>query len=237
MNFKNIIKEFTNITHDSKLGIYMIHLSKATERLPIIKSLEEKLNITLPIFEAKNGDEFINNGYSREDLIIPYFNRTAGELGCMMSHYYLYCDALEKNYEYIVIFEDDCMFNKNLEELSDFLKKTKEYFLNTNENWDLFALGALENTNFDIKTEFLLKTFGFHGTHAFIIKKSFYITTITIINQIISNKKMYPIDSLLSYIIRLSNLNAFCHIDPHYFFTQKEGIYSYVIEDIRNHNI
>ena len=33
----------------------MIHLSRAIERVPLIKTLEEKLNIQIPIFEAKDG--------------------------------------------------------------------------------------------------------------------------------------------------------------------------------------
>ena len=71
MNFKDIIKNFVDITDDTKLGIYMIHLSKATERLPIIKSLEKKLNITLPIFEAKDGYELIKN--VARWIVLTYF--------------------------------------------------------------------------------------------------------------------------------------------------------------------
>lgn len=233
MNFRNIIKDFLDITDDDKLGIYMIHLSRAIERVPLIKTLEEKLNIQIPIFEAKDGNELIKNGCPRGCPTRPSVERGAGEVGCAMSHYYIYKDALEKGYESIIVFEDDCMFNRSLEELSNFLQVTKEYLKSSNKNIDLFTLGSLGNITYNIETSFLLKISEFNGTNALLMNKKFIIETIDTMDIFLNNKKIPVIDWILSYVLKTKQLDAYCCIDAEYFFEQKKGLYSYIIEGIR----
>ena len=44
MNFTQII---VNLTNSTNVGFYIIHLQRATERIPIIENLENKLHMKL----------------------------------------------------------------------------------------------------------------------------------------------------------------------------------------------
>ena len=61
-----------------------------------------------------------------------------GEIGCFMSHYLIWQDVIANNYEKILIFEDDILFEpefrQNLESLLEDLEHLKV-------NWDLVYLG------------------------------------------------------------------------------------------------
>ena len=75
--------------------------------------------------------------YTRFDAIIEKSNHTfKNEIGCAKSHSKLLQHALEKNMEYIIILEDDIVFN-NCDEFNSKIK----HILNYNNNFDvlLFA--------------------------------------------------------------------------------------------------
>ena len=148
MDFKRIIEKLTKTTN---VGFYMIHLNRAVERLPLIQKFEESLQIKLNIFEAADGYQLVKDGHPTTcQQRGPPATRGAGCIGCTVSHINICKDALSKNYDYIVIFEDDCEFKSDLHILDSYINE----FINLQQSWDLFLLGynpisvnPISNTN------------------------------------------------------------------------------------------
>ena len=136
MDFSNLIG---SLARTSNIGFYVINLKRAVERLPIIKKLEEDLNIKLNYFEAADGHKLIAEGHpiTCQDRGAPH-TRGAGDIGCSVSHVNICKDAISKNYDAVFIFEDDCLFTSNVNTLESEL----EPFIINNEHWDLFLFGT-----------------------------------------------------------------------------------------------
>ncbi len=132
LSFNTIIE---NITHTSNVGYYMIHLEHAVERVDTIKKLENDLNTSIPIFIAANGYQLTKDGHpTRCQQRGDPFTRSSGEVGCTVSHINICKEALEKGYEYIVIFEDDCEFRSSLASFQDSMNKLNNFLF----QFDLF---------------------------------------------------------------------------------------------------
>ena len=133
--FKDSIE---TLTKTKNVGFYMIHLSRATERLPFIHKLEADLQTSLPLFEAADGPALVKEGHPTTcQQRGPPYTRGSGCVGCTVSHIRICKDALSKQYDYVVIFEDDTAF---CSDLSTFHSEIQN-FVNLNAPWDLFLLG------------------------------------------------------------------------------------------------
>jgi len=62
MNFTDLISIFTD-TPKEKIGIYVIHLSSATERVPLINDISKKLIMNPSIIDAVDGHKMVENGH------------------------------------------------------------------------------------------------------------------------------------------------------------------------------
>jgi len=230
MNFKDIITDFLET---SNVGYYMIHLKRAKERLPVIEKLENDLQIQLTNFEGVDGVELLKTGFPTSCATTPGSTRGPGDIGCTVSHYKLCCLALENNYDYIVIFEDDTILNKSLIELENFLHISKIYLKSVGEDFDLFLLGHGGCVEFDIRTYFLLKSFKFNGTHAIILNKKTMKALKEKYEEIVSKGLITAIDTLYSDTVKQNNLNIFGDIQGGTFFEQNQKLYSYILEGYR----
>jgi GR25 family glycosyltransferase involved in LPS biosynthesis len=226
MSFEKII---TNMTKTGNIGYYIIHLDKAIERLPFIEKLQGQLNTNLNVFKAADGYELIKSGHP---IICQQrghpATRGAGDIGCSVSHINICKDAISKKYDYIVIFEDDCIFKTDLNTLNSSL----EEFIKSNIQWDIFLLGSdiLKSDNTGIRG--ISKIYDFNCTHACILKSTFINELIKTYDEYYTNNVTLSIDTTYSNILKSGYLSAYGFNDSRY-FSQQSGLFSYVIERIR----
>jgi len=95
------------------MNIYVINLKRRPDRLHSfyerINFPKEKINV-VTAFDGKN----YNNESEEEKQL---YNRLSprllpGEKGCFISHMMAYKDIVKNNYEFSIIFEDDCYFSE-----------------------------------------------------------------------------------------------------------------------------
>ncbi|XP_014366486.2 glycosyltransferase 25 family member [Papilio machaon] len=131
----------------SKLGcseVFLINLERRPQRLKLMASSFKELGMTAKLFKAIDGKEldvcnlkenFITLMPGYED---PYHKRPmkAGEVGCFLSHYYIWEQIVEENLDISLILEDDIhfvpYFRHRFLEIMDEIK---------NLDWDLVYIG------------------------------------------------------------------------------------------------
>lgn len=231
MNFKEIITQFLD---NESVGYYMIHLERAKERLPVIKKLEDDLKMKLTNFEAVDGVELLKTGFPTSCASTPGSTRGPGDIGATVSHYKLCCLGLENNYEYIVIFEDDCVLNKSLNELEYFLTLSKMYLKSVNKQFDIFLMGHGGCLEYDIKTNFLLQSYNFNGAHALVLNQKMMKAYKKEFESLLEKKLVHSSDGLYSVVIKENSLEAYGVIHGETFFEQNQKLFSYILEGYRS---
>jgi GR25 family glycosyltransferase involved in LPS biosynthesis len=103
---------------------------KNKERINNVNLLQEKLNNKISIFDAIDGNKVNTKDF---EVKINYPFKFKGQIGCYLSHYYLYKQLLNSTSDYTVIFEDDA------EILVDNLNEILEKIVNT--EFDMIFLG------------------------------------------------------------------------------------------------
>jgi len=99
------------------IDLYIIHLKKNTDRLKLIKKNFNMFNLH----------------------IINAIKHSDGWKGCLASHQKCIKLAQQKNLEYIIVLEDDCIptihFNENIYKIIKYLEQNKD-------SWDIFLGGV-----------------------------------------------------------------------------------------------
>jgi len=228
MNFKSIVESFTGSTN---IGYYMIHLPRSTERIPVINELQYKLNASIPLFDAADGVELVKAGHPQRcgHSIGTVASRSPGDIGCTVSHVNIARDCLAKGYEYAVVFEDDCEFNKTLEELSTILDIAK------GNQWDLFLLGASAYLDHKPINNSLSTVKSFYGTHSLIMNKTFMENLICIYTSACEKGLVYAADGLYSIVCKETDIKAVGFRGHNLYFKQRAGMYSYILNRVRDH--
>lgn len=226
LSFNHIID---NLTHSTNIGYYMIHLERATEREPLIKQLENTLKIKLNIFPAADGHKLVKEGHPTTcQQRGPPATRGAGDIGCTVSHINICKDAIEKNYDYIVILEDDCEFVYDLSSLNNIINN----FINLKLQWDLFLLGYEQEKYYNLPGTEFRKVSRFNLTHSVVLNRTFMKELIKTYEEYYNNNTTLSIDTMYSNVIENNNLNAYGHVHNK-MFIQKPGMYSYIVERVR----
>jgi len=229
MDFKDIISQFTD-TDKSKIGVYMVHLERATEREQIIKELFEKLNVLPDNIIGIDGKKIVENGHPT--LTRGGHNHGWGQVGCTVTHLEIFKNALQNGKEYAVIFEDDTICKKNISEINSILSSVKNIFKTYDIHWDLFLLGALGYQSFLPNQMGISSVYFFHGSHAILVNKKFMHKFIEIYFNNLVNGRLEAADGLYSDTIRQGSI-ALGFTEPKLLFDQKQqGMYSYIREKI-----
>ena len=126
--------EFLNECFDQ---IYVINLDHRTDRLEEVNSLLKKYNISFKrqsgVFLKEKYPDVLNNTTNTSSL---------GHLGCVLSHVNCCIDALNNNYDRILVLEDDINFiHEHIESINyeSLLKEVETV------DWGLFYLGGTYN--------------------------------------------------------------------------------------------
>jgi len=133
----------------SKLGfsqIYPINLKRRPDRFNRMMYNLEQLGIEAKAVEAVDGRQLDENYIKfhgiqmMPDFSEPYHKRplTYGEIGCFMSHFNIWQDMLENNYEKVLILEDDIRFRPYFTEKLQYLMEELD---TSAPYWDLVFLG------------------------------------------------------------------------------------------------
>eukprot|EP00116_Pleurobrachia_bachei_P002051 sb/3462313/ len=124
--------KFVTRSPPTKFGfdeIYLINLTRRTERRKRMLMLLELLGIQVKIFDAVDGRQLtqeILDSMEVKQLVgyeDPYHKRALkfGEIGCFLSHFRIWEEMVAKNYQKVLILEDDLRFalnfNSNFEEM------------------------------------------------------------------------------------------------------------------------
>ena len=179
-----IYKEHFNNNSINKT--YVINLDSRKDKLESIDKDLKKNNLEYERFSACDGKKL--DIYSND--IAKYFDKnnklTPGQIGCALSHIKIWEKAIENNYKYTLVLEDDAIIPEN------FNNKLVDIFNDIPENWHMILLGCFPYCNSKkIKGKKYINKiqgYGNDGTQA-------YLINISLIKKIMSN------------IIKLNHLN------------------------------
>ena len=203
-----------NFDTNDKIRYYVITLH-SQDRLENIRKQQEKLKAKIELFDGIIGKNLKNiDIQSSKDPVIEFTENInlddntqdntikKNEIGCYLSHYYLYKKIAQENTSstYSVIFEDDFIINNDFEnELNNALS-----FI---DDFDIIYLYLHGHTETEKKTNnicIITEDTGLFGTGAYIINNKN-------INKLINETKIMKtqIDVQLQNIIRSKKLKVY----------------------------
>ena len=168
---------------------YIINLPERVDRL---KQIEQELK-----WLFFNDSHFIINGIKAQPV----------QTGIALSHLACVQSAKDKLLPYVIIMEDDCIFQAQ--------QRTREYVYNAIENlpedWDLLLSGVYDSKGLTKYNEYWNKTKEFCGLHFYIVKNTAY-------DKILSFNSTVHIDR---WMASKGGLN--CYVSSKFFATQSNG--------------
>ena len=225
MDFRLIISFFTN-TSPEKIGIYLIHLEKADERIELINNLFSKLNLQPDFIDGANGKEIVERGHP--DTGILNNNIGNGAVGCTYSHIKMIRRALEEGKEYAVIFEDDCIFKNTINDLTNAFITLKQLIHSYNIKFDIFVLGAIGYTSHIPNPIGISTIYNIEGSHAILLNRKAMKSYIDEYTKSLSVGHVECADAYYNILLN-NNIKGIGFTDSKQFFEQKqEGLWSYV---------
>ncbi len=226
---QDILAEFVERSPET-IGVNVIHMSSATTREPIIARLQEAVG-PLEQFEGIRDVKDHPTKCATE----PGKIRTAGEIGCLLSHVGAMRKALAEHKTHLCIFEDDCALGSNFSlgvveiYLRDVKEIAKKYSLEGTDDFLLF--GSCGCYNARPITNLAKATNQFNGTHCYLIGRAMMEKVIGSYEHLLKNNVVFPIDGLLGLVLRAQHRWTLCPEDEKGFFVQNREIPSYVLHD------
>ena len=157
--------------------IYICHYSKLVERKVSIQAQLDKFQLKEELYTFV--EDYDKDTLNIEEIQKEYpkiFNLTkrdrrylrSSEISLALKHCYIIKDAINKNYDTILILEDDAMLDNN------FFNQYQEYIKELPENWDIFWLGGccgLHSKN-TIKNTHVYPVLSSRCTHCYVMNKN-----------------------------------------------------------------
>ena len=176
--------------------VYVINLERRPDRLEHISSQFKRIATRFKHIAAVDGNVIptnkeVGNGWNFK-----------GVTGCAYSHKKAYLDALNNNYNSILIVEDDNVFSDN------FANEFNRYIQQVPHDWDMLYFGGnhqVKNKAINVNVERITHTL---TTNCYAIKTKHLPVLIQNLPDNTENLK-YPIDVLLTHIQQKNNCYAF----------------------------
>ena len=149
-DLENIFPKFTRLDRFEDIhNVLYINLDERTDRRE----------------QAEN--EFKRLGLNAQR--VPAVKTKPGALGCTLSHIKCLEIAKEKDWDHVMICEDDILFAKD----TDLIKKQFTTFLNHHKDWDVIALGlfVIDGVYVDESTARITKAW---CTTCYLVRKEYY---------------------------------------------------------------
>jgi GR25 family glycosyltransferase involved in LPS biosynthesis len=118
--------------------IYVINLKKNQDRLEKFMENAKKANVEVERFDAVYGKELKKDHPDILKYFIKDHGLNPGQIGCALSHIKIWEDAINNNYNNIIIFEDDAVIPE------DFLDRFNEAYNELPNDWDILLLGGVK---------------------------------------------------------------------------------------------
>ena len=233
-SLRDILAEFVG-KPPANIGVAVIHLAQAKERESLVQALEAACGCPIEIFPAVNGAERIAAGHPTLCATEPAKIRTAGEIGCLLSHVELARKALKEGKSHMMVFEDDCTVppNFSLPLVEDYLHSVKgirDAF--SFEGADDFLLfGTCGCYSWRHLTERTKATNKFNGSHCYLIGRPLMEKLVGSYEYLLKKDVIVPADGLLSLLLKAQNRWALCPDDDRALFVQNRDIPSYILGD------
>ncbi|KAK3087084.1 hypothetical protein FSP39_001417 [Pinctada imbricata] len=132
--------------------IYIINLKRRPERRTRMLNMLKNHGVKAKVTEAVDG-QTLNTTYLKNlgvrmlpGYVDPHWGRelTLGEVGCFLSHYFIWKDIMDNNHRRVIIFEDDARLDPS------FRRRTLQMMEEAEKevpDWDLIYLGRKQMTN------------------------------------------------------------------------------------------
>lgn len=165
--------------------IYCINLDKRPDRWEKSKLQFDNLNIEVERFSAFEPDSGSNK-------------LRKGELGVLLSNLAILKEAKEKNYNSILIFEDDVEFHPQFGQLFD------SFYNEVPANWDMIYFGGNHVGGASQVSINILKIYGSYAIHSIVVRN-------TMFDWLIENiaKAEKPVDVYYADLHRSHNVYCF----------------------------
>jgi glycosyl transferase family 25 len=111
-----------------------------------------------------------------------------GAIGCSMSHIKCLELAIENQYEYVFICEDDIEFTNP----TIFLENINKFYDNKNIDWDVLIIGGNNAPPYEEIHDYCARIFNCQTTTGYIVNKNYYSVLLNNFKQGLSN--FIPID-------------------------------------------
>ena len=210
----------------------VIHLAKATERLPLINSLN-KIFTHLEVYDAKDGTEWQANPLVQKAHPRAKDPVTQGSIGCTHSHIDLIIQTLQAGDKSLILFEDDCEFKPEV--TTEIIRNYIDTANTLDKPWDILLLGATEYVEVEIFTSDYTKVNRFWGAHALILRERGMHAVLKAFAASQQKGDFLPGDWLYNEAIKLDGLICFGPSYPFHFCRQKEGLVSYLTDTVRKY--
>ncbi|XP_057289831.1 procollagen galactosyltransferase 1-A-like [Hydractinia symbiolongicarpus] len=145
---ENVPYEFPTPTYAGFDEIFMINLKRRPDRYERMKLSLKELGLKWKYFEAVDGKNFTQEKVDElgvvpmVDFEDPYLKRplTFGEIGCFMSHYYIWKEIIDRNLEFVLVLEDDVRFETNFRhKMDEVVRQSKDLLKDL--SWDVMYFG------------------------------------------------------------------------------------------------
>lgn len=174
-----------NFTNNNIDKIYVINLKKNQDRLEKFMENAKKANVKVERFDAVYGKELSKDHPDILKYFVKDHGLNPGKIGCALSHIKIWEDAINNNYNNIIVFEDDAIIPK------DFWDKFNEAYNELPEDWDIVYMGLnwpyVRKISNNISKVIYKKSNSNFGTHAMLINVNY-------IKKLINIKISDPID-------------------------------------------
>jgi GR25 family glycosyltransferase involved in LPS biosynthesis len=232
MNLQEVLAEFLG---RARVGVGIIHLAHAKEREPAIAQLEAALQQPLQRFHTVDGAAAIAAGHPTICATEPNKIRTAGEIGCLLSHIGIARAGIAQDWTHMLVFEDDCIPAEgfSLEKLRDYLRRAKafshEFSMKGTDEFILFGTCGCYSWKF--LTEGVKATNNFNGSHCYLMGRPMMEKLVGSYDYLLKNGVVVPVDGLIGLLLRTQGRWALCSEDERGLFLQNRNIPSYILGD------
>ena len=129
--------------------VFVINLLRRKDRYKKMDASLRELGISYKHFPAVDGKNITQEALDEmgikamADFKDPYLERplTFGEIGCFLSHWYIWQEQLERNLDMVLVLEDDIRFEPNFDKKLEEVMTEARNLLADGVEWDILYLG------------------------------------------------------------------------------------------------
>jgi glycosyl transferase family 25 len=145
-----------------------INLERRPDRWELAEKEFDSVGLIVRRWIAHDGAETVSDEQARKYRGYKKDRDPKSIIGCLRSHKEVLEWALDRNLEYVVIFEDDVQF-----EYEDFMDRVRSYYTQLPEDWLMWFLGCVPR-KIEPYSRNLRLVHNCWTTHAYMVRKDVY---------------------------------------------------------------